>query len=99
MSNLCLIVWPLAWPHVNCLQGLATFDFVPAPAFYHCLCVEMQTAEGCFCILQIVIVFALYWCSQGMRAKELKALCQERGISTQDCFDKDSLAARLLQRA
>jgi hypothetical protein len=34
----------------------------------------------------------------GLRARELKAMLLERGISCADCFEKEELAARLIER-
>ncbi|GFR47543.1 hypothetical protein Agub_g9265 [Astrephomene gubernaculifera] len=35
---------------------------------------------------------------QGMRARELKALLQERGVECSDCFEKEDLVRRILER-
>lgn len=34
----------------------------------------------------------------GLRARELKAMLVERGIECGDCFEKEQLAARLVER-
>jgi hypothetical protein len=34
----------------------------------------------------------------GLKARELKAMLVERGIECSDCFEKEELAARLVDR-